>query len=318
MFDKHDVRLALTPDAYLGELGYEFHRAGKSLRGPCPFCGGSDYASKFVIDGDLWHCKACNKGGDVISLHAHLQRIPFARAVNELGQRLHLQQRSKTQSINLQMEAVKKRAEDAVAHARGQEEACSKAKDVWDKLEKRSLEGEKYLASRGVVSAEPRFGKDYVCLPLYDTTGDIINVVGRRFRGEGLRIISLEGCSTTGSFGNPTDIGCYTSVAFTEGFFDYLSAQQLASGETKVLGVHGCTNMSALCALLGPSIKRHEVLFFPHNDAAGKDAVAESKLVLRCCGAPAENIKTFMLPERINDLNDALAAKALDFKLEIG
>jgi putative DNA primase/helicase len=52
--------------------------------GPCPVCGGVD---RFSINfkKQVWHCRGCGKGGDVISLVQHAEGTTFAEAVASLA-----------------------------------------------------------------------------------------------------------------------------------------------------------------------------------------------------------------------------------------
>src|SRR6476619_3575158 len=47
--------------------------------GPCPVCGGSD---RFAVNTrkNLFNCRGCNTGGDVIALVQHLDGVTFAEA----------------------------------------------------------------------------------------------------------------------------------------------------------------------------------------------------------------------------------------------
>lgn len=52
--------------------------------GPCPVCGGSD---RFAINirKQVWHCRGCRAGGDVVALIRHLDGVGFREAVEILG-----------------------------------------------------------------------------------------------------------------------------------------------------------------------------------------------------------------------------------------
>src|SRR6202795_1471461 len=52
--------------------------------GPCPVCGGRD---RFSINTkrQIWNCRGCAKGGDVIDLVQHLDGVDFKTAVQTLG-----------------------------------------------------------------------------------------------------------------------------------------------------------------------------------------------------------------------------------------
>jgi hypothetical protein len=55
----------------------------KQLTGPCPLCGGTD---RFNVDPrkNLWICRGCRVGGDVIKLVQHLDGCSFVSAVEML------------------------------------------------------------------------------------------------------------------------------------------------------------------------------------------------------------------------------------------
>ena len=68
----------------------EITRRGVRLRGtsdrsgPCPICGGTD---RFSINTkkQLWNCRSCQRGGDVIALVQHLDGCSFSEAVELLS-----------------------------------------------------------------------------------------------------------------------------------------------------------------------------------------------------------------------------------------
>jgi putative DNA primase/helicase len=58
--------------------------SGRTERiGPCPRCGGDDRFSINVKKG-VWHCRGCGKGGDVIALVQHLDKVEFIAACETL------------------------------------------------------------------------------------------------------------------------------------------------------------------------------------------------------------------------------------------
>ena len=66
-------------------LGSKLKRAGASeYVGPCPVCGGKDRFS-VNIKKQLWNCRGCGKGGDVIGLAQHAGGATFVEAVAALS-----------------------------------------------------------------------------------------------------------------------------------------------------------------------------------------------------------------------------------------
>jgi hypothetical protein len=51
--------------------------------GPCPLCGGTDRFS-INLKKQLWNCRGCRIGGDVIDLVRHLDGLSFGEAANRL------------------------------------------------------------------------------------------------------------------------------------------------------------------------------------------------------------------------------------------
>src|ERR1700675_3860228 len=52
--------------------------------GPCPVCGGRD---RFSINTkkQIWNCRGCARGGDVVDLVQHLDGVDFKTAVQTLA-----------------------------------------------------------------------------------------------------------------------------------------------------------------------------------------------------------------------------------------
>jgi hypothetical protein len=66
-------------------LGLKLKRAAQAeFAGPCPVCGGDN---RFAINTrkQVWHCRGCVKGGDVIALVQLVAGVSFAEACRELA-----------------------------------------------------------------------------------------------------------------------------------------------------------------------------------------------------------------------------------------
>jgi DNA primase len=57
---------------------------GNERTGPCPVCGGDDRFS-INLEKQVWFCRKCQKGGDVISLVKHLDGVEFRDAIETLA-----------------------------------------------------------------------------------------------------------------------------------------------------------------------------------------------------------------------------------------
>ena len=64
--------------------GVELKREGKEFIGPCPLCGGHD---RFAVNikKEVWNCRGCGVGGDVIELVQHLDGVEFIEACTTLA-----------------------------------------------------------------------------------------------------------------------------------------------------------------------------------------------------------------------------------------
>jgi DNA primase len=68
-----------------GRFGTKLKRAGASeYVGACPVCGGRDRFG-VNIKKQLWNCRGCGKGGDVIGLAQHAGGATFIEAVAALS-----------------------------------------------------------------------------------------------------------------------------------------------------------------------------------------------------------------------------------------
>src|SRR6476619_3465818 len=63
--------------------GHQLKRQGHELIGPCPLCGGTDRFGVHLIR-QVWNCRGCGVGGDVIDLVRHLDRCTFTTACETL------------------------------------------------------------------------------------------------------------------------------------------------------------------------------------------------------------------------------------------
>jgi DNA primase len=67
----------------LHRRGVRLKRVGHELIGPCPVCGGVDRFAVHIAK-QIWNCRGCAKGGDVVDLVQHLDGVDFAAAVETL------------------------------------------------------------------------------------------------------------------------------------------------------------------------------------------------------------------------------------------
>lgn len=75
---------AVRIDDEIARRGIKLNGRGPERCGPCPKCGGTD---RFAINTNkqIWNCRGCQRGGDVISLVQHLDGSTFGAAVATLS-----------------------------------------------------------------------------------------------------------------------------------------------------------------------------------------------------------------------------------------
>lgn len=68
----------------IASRGIQLRRVGAEMVGPCPVCGGID---RFSINRhkQVWHCRGCAKGGDVIDLVQHIDGCGYLDALRILN-----------------------------------------------------------------------------------------------------------------------------------------------------------------------------------------------------------------------------------------
>jgi phage/plasmid primase-like uncharacterized protein len=74
---------AVPIERELDRRGVTLKRQGQERVGPCPRCGGKDRFSTNV-NKNIWNCRGCAKGGDVIALVQHLDGTDFLGACETL------------------------------------------------------------------------------------------------------------------------------------------------------------------------------------------------------------------------------------------
>ncbi len=86
--DAAAIKAALPIPAYLAIHGVGLDRRGQRLWVCCPLPGHEERTPSFTVtlDGRLWYCHGCHRGGDLFTLHMHLTgNDNFAEAVAALA-----------------------------------------------------------------------------------------------------------------------------------------------------------------------------------------------------------------------------------------
>jgi len=76
--------------------GVKLRKSGAELVGPCPKCGEGDDRFAINIKKQVWNCRLCKTGGDVIDLAQHVDGVDFMTACRQLAN--EPQQSSKDQN----------------------------------------------------------------------------------------------------------------------------------------------------------------------------------------------------------------------------
>lgn len=321
--DAEDIRGALPVADYAElHLGVEFRRSGAELRGTCPLCGSASRAP-FCVRDEVWHCKSCDAGGDVMSLCEAAEDLDFSSAIQRLAGIAGLDSVPELDADSRARLKVAREARKEEQRQRDEREriaAEKRARELWEKLEKVSVRGLDYLRLRGVKTAlgDVRFDDaGSVCVPLRQADGTITNIVRRRTDGEEPKVRGMKGCGTRGTFGDPRKLSeTEGAIVIVEGFFDWLSARILAP-KRLVLGAHGAGQLAAVVQIAaeaaGPHLGERGVVFVPHQDDVGERQARKALEVARELGVPDTHLYVFDLADEKNgegsdDLNDHLQA----------
>jgi len=126
-----------------GGLGLK--RVGSELVGPCVRCGGDD---RFAINmaKQLWHCRACAAGGDIVDLIQHIDGVDFRTAVRTLAGFETAPPKSETPKLEGQNRPIELTNQNEI-----DSENTARALRIWDHA--KPITGtiaERYLHSRGL------------------------------------------------------------------------------------------------------------------------------------------------------------------------
>lgn len=79
-----DAAKSVRVEDEIARRGIRLIGRGHERVGPCPRCGGRDRFS-INIAKQVFHCRGCGRGGDVVDLVQHLDGVDFRTAVQTLG-----------------------------------------------------------------------------------------------------------------------------------------------------------------------------------------------------------------------------------------
>jgi phage/plasmid primase-like uncharacterized protein len=126
-----DIARSVPIEAELEKRGHRLRRVGRDLVGPCPACGGIDRFSVTPAK-RLWHCRRCDKGGDVIGLVQHLDGGDFLDAVQKLTGERPKRKLSGQEALAQIMARERQRHEEDEQAKRENETKTKYALRLWD------------------------------------------------------------------------------------------------------------------------------------------------------------------------------------------
>jgi phage/plasmid primase-like uncharacterized protein len=138
---------AIPIEHWLASAGHHLKRYGREFVGPCPVCGGTD---RFAVNvgKQLWNCRGCAKGGDLIALVQHIDGVDFLTAFETLTGNTVAQRRV----ANLRLFSPQTPSDD---ERRGLEYAGR----IWDQTSELTPEAVAYFANRKIdITAVPNHG----------------------------------------------------------------------------------------------------------------------------------------------------------------
>jgi phage/plasmid primase-like uncharacterized protein len=280
-----------------------FRHTTKERAGPCPKCGGVDRFSVSLIK-QLWRCRMCDTGGDIISLIQHVDEIDFIAACTKLANDPPPRsQTPKPRRAKLQTEEEYER------------EHHDKAAWLWS--QRRPISGtpaETYLRARGITCALPATlgylpahdKHDHALLAAFAIVDEpepgvlaaprcprSVHII--RLLPDGSDRVRNEGANkiTIGSAGAlpivlapPNDLG---GLAIAEGIEDALWMHQ-ATG-LGAWAACSAVRLSGLAGLIGSCVECVSIAV--DNDDAGRRYSAELAQRLTECGVETLMVKTY-------------------------
>ncbi|CDP51975.1 hypothetical protein [Devosia sp. DBB001] len=111
--------------------GWKLTRVGTEFVGPCPKCGGTD---RFSINPqkNVWLCRICGVGGDVIFLAQHMQGLFFAEACELITGRSSQQPVDPENARRMAEERDAAERRRVAAENKFREQARKDAHEVWE------------------------------------------------------------------------------------------------------------------------------------------------------------------------------------------
>jgi hypothetical protein len=139
--DRHIEQARHTPiESVIQSRRIPLIKTGSEFVGPCPICGGKDRFS-INVKKQVWNCRVCQTGGDVIKLIQHLDGIDFPAALEKLAGSRRAPPRESLQPVK----------REGRAPQRSEQSSTGNALRLWGEARNRSgTLAETYLTGRGI------------------------------------------------------------------------------------------------------------------------------------------------------------------------
>jgi DNA primase catalytic core len=311
---------------YLQSRGLRLKKSGREYIGLCPFH--DDHNPSFSVNPsvNLWHCFACDIGGDVIKFVELYDKVSFNEAIEILGGKAY---------PSAEGGQAGKAGPDVHGGASGRLALLKQVFDFYRRTFSEDKRGVEYLQSRGLSDPQmyktfrfgfangsliktlssdlkaqlketgiiTKAGKEFFfsCLvfPLTDQRGNITNLYGRHIskppaRGSGRQHLFLPG-DLNGLFYPPKET---ESIIITEGIIDALTLHQ--AGYHNVLPVYGVNGLTEDHLTFIQSQRIKSVTLCLDGDESGRTAGPKIKEKLESTGAAVFSVE---LPDDL-DVNE--------------
>jgi putative DNA primase/helicase len=272
---------ALPIEHEIARRGIKLKRAGAELLGPCPVCGGTD---RFALHTkkQVWNCRGCGTGGDIIALVQHLDGGDFKTAIETLtGGAATPAPRAKPTSVTRDDGSADKQRESKAGWLWSQRKPISEGTPPAFYLCKRGYTGP-IPATLGYLPARDPYPAAMIsAFGMADEPEPGILAAPKQVNGVHLTRLTGDGDKQPNAAGNskimlgtckgapitispPNDL---LGMALTEGVEDALSVYQATGLGTWAAGAAGF--MPALAPLVVGYIET--VTIYAHDDKAGRD-----------------------------------------------
>lgn len=252
-------RVVVVRDQLVAAFGIRGHGVAQLRTKQCPTRTHSADSCAIAADG-RWSCFACGTAGDGLDWIAAEAGLDIKRDFAKVLERAAGISGEPSPDEQRAREARRLRDEDAARHEDARRaRARSAVASRWTSLPKRSVDGERYLRTRGldplelVLRGTVRFLDDDPTVSIRDLeTGHVISMATRhRDDRYGRRMTTSVGCSTRG-----TMIGDVAELAGPDGPDVAILVEGIVDGLTAVLVWPGCVVLAASGAGELPKIAR--------------------------------------------------------------